>query len=99
MKKISATDLHEAADELPAAGRDTGPFDESQEYLNLEPDALHEFIDASSWGPPEGGDVELDDLSLAIGISIGILAERNRRSSGDRIPPSDPEALERKVIP
>lgn len=41
-------------------------------------DALDEFVNSSTWGEHGGPKLELDPLSLAMGVSIGVVAGRQQ---------------------
>lgn len=68
---ITAEDLHAAADHVSHA--------QDHVELGFREGALEQFVEASNWWePPALGLVALsiDPLSLALGVSIGVVAAR-----------------------
>ncbi len=72
---ITAEDLHSAADLIGTFGDDEGKIG----LFGLPIEALHDFVDNTTWRDfdADGPECQMDSLALAIGISIGVIASRD----------------------
>lgn len=73
---ITVDDLHDAADAIPNVA-DTGA---AEQALGVQAGALKQFLTTTVFlAPDRQSAVELDALSLVMGLSIGIQAARADR--------------------